>query len=206
MNAVNTFIKRCTGILLLVILLLAGQQPAAARETILTSVSFDDCAQPAGWQVIDAGNGCVWEFDSILAPNNTGGVGCYASAISDGCGIAGSTVDTVLETDVLDFSGLRAARLTFKYDAPIANAATFSVSVSGDNGASWQAVWQQTVNDDGPKTADIDLSFLADNRAAVLVRFQYTAADDWWWQLDDIVLSADKPFAWNLFLPAIIGR
>ncbi|WPD23013.1 MAG: choice-of-anchor J domain-containing protein [Candidatus Electrothrix scaldis] len=176
------------------------------------------CQIPVNWEVQDlleeeheAGS-CDWKWrlNQDLDENHTGtdtddDEGCFVLADSDECGPE-TSVDTVLVTPVIDCTDLSGTSLSFKYDAyEQLDRSSFTVEISTNNGVNWTTVWQQNQSDRGPKTATIDLSAEADRQSSVRIRFRYTASFDWWWQVDDVVVSSSAPFNWLLFLPAITG-
>ena len=121
---------------------------------------------------------------------------------------------TALETPAVDCTDMIGTALSFKFDVHASSADTvFTVEISTDGGADWITVWQRVQPDPGdlgPQTANIDISETADGRMDVLLRFRYQATDaeEWGWQVDDVIISADKKnqFNWFLFLQAIIAK
>jgi hypothetical protein len=70
---------------------------------------------------------------------------------------------------------------------------TFTISVSGDNGANWT----DFIYDNGPLVSpqvreygrkSINISSVAGNATQVLIRFNYIGAWDWFWSIDDVEL------------------
>ena len=157
---------------------------------------FDTCSLPAGWSVNKLGGNCIWAFDDPgQQANLTGGTGCFAIADSDLCG-TGTTMNTELVSPPVDCSTLAQVHLEFKYDVYRYYSTTrFAVDVSTDGGVVWTNIWQKVgVSERGPRTAAIDISALAAGQGDVRVRFVYTAPGwDWWWQVDDIVISEGTP-------------
>ena len=77
---------------------------------------------PAGWTVTNTSTGCVapgvpeWtNTNPGNRANLTGGVGPFAIADSDRCG-SGSTLDTIMSTGMLDFTGLISPTVSFNTD------------------------------------------------------------------------------------------
>jgi len=194
---------------ILIILFLFLFSTSSAIATELLSESFSDCGNPApaDWEVMNSGGNCDWIFNSDRS-NETGGEGCFAMADSDACG-SGTSMDTVLVAPSIDCSVSTGTTLTFAYDAFLKySSASLIVEISVNGGMDWMNIWQKTEPDRVSKTETIDISSEADGQPSVLIRFHYHAdAWDWWWQLDDVVVSSsDNEFNWLLFLPAIVGR
>ena len=183
--------------------------------------NVDPCQIPADWVVQDlleleheGGGTCGWKWrvNEEVEVNNTrdsntsdSDGGCFVLAHSDECGV-GTSVDTVLSMPPIDCSDLTGTALSFKYDAfDKFETSLFTVEVSTNEGNDWTVMWQKNQSDRGPKTATLDLGTVADGQASLLIRFRYTASYDWWWQVDDVTVSADEKntFNWLLFMPAI---
>ncbi|MGB5684190.1 MAG: hypothetical protein WBM35_00140 [Candidatus Electrothrix sp.] len=182
--------------------------PAAVAATELLSESFTACEVPEGWTVENFGGSCDWIFATGLEDNGTGGEGCFAYAKSDKC--QDQPMDTALTASSVDCSNITGTTLSFKYDIYSQKSDTeFAVWLSLDGGNSWEEKWArngEALADN--QTALIDISEEADGQADVQIRFRYTASGDWWWQVDDVVMSSSETgkFNWLLFLPAIIGK
>jgi hypothetical protein len=170
----------------------------------------DACQIPVDWEIQDllahSAGSCGWKWRLNQIDENNMGTGtdddegCFVLANSDECGLE-TNVDTVLVTRTIDCTDLSGTSLTFKYDAYKQwESSTFAVEVSVNSGE-WVDKWQRTENDRGPKTATVDLSAEADGQSSVRIRFRYTASSDWWWQIDDVTVSANvqRP----RFIPAI---
>lgn len=179
--------------------------PSMITATELLSEDFNLCERPDGWMVENFGGSCDWIFATDLEDNGTGGADCFSYAKSDQC--LNQPMDTALNTPSIDCSTKKGTNLSFKYYIYSGKTDTvFAAQISVDSGNSWEEIWSQTgeVNADF-QTALIDISERADGQSDVQIRFRYTASDDWWWQLDDVVVSSEK-FNWLLFLPAIISK
>jgi hypothetical protein len=192
-------------------LLISSENLLAA--TVLLQEDFNACQIPVDWEVQDllehgvGSCGWQWRLNEGVEENSTGGSeeGCFILADSDECG-PGTSIDTVLVTPSFDCTDASGTSLSFKYDAfEQRETSAFVVEVSVNRGSDWVAVWQRTQSDRGPKTATVDISSYADGASSVLIRFRYTASYDWWWQIDDVTVSANgkNTFNWLLFLPPI---
>ncbi|MFQ5611641.1 MAG: S8 family serine peptidase [Anaerolineae bacterium] len=169
-----------------------------------------------GWNIVDnSGSGCSWYSDNasegtpadtcdaslsgLTDLNCTGGSGNFADADSDACGIlSGTTMDTDLQTPLLDFSTLISPQLEFKSDMRwffAGDDERWDVDLSLDGGDSWSSnlLHHEDASRRGPETITLDLSTAAGQNDA-RVRFRYSNANfDWWWQVDDVVVRACDP-------------
>ena len=180
---------------------------------VVLQEDFNACQIPVDWEVQDLleheDDSCSWQWriNQGLEENHTGADSCFVLADSDKCG-QGTSMDTVLVTPSFDCTELSGTILSFKYDIfKEQETSAFLAEVSTNGGSDWDTVWQRTLSDRGPETATADISTYADGASAVRIRFRYTASYDWWWQIDDVTVSADEKdtFNWLLFLPAIIA-
>ncbi len=182
--------------------------PAVVVAAELLSESFDNDMLPAQWAIENFGGSCDWIFETGQTLNSTGGTENFAYAESDKC--PDQPMDTALNTPSIDCSTRRGTTLSFKYYIYSGKADTvFAAWVSVDGGNSWENIWSRTGEVDADfQTALIDISERADGQSDVQIRFRYTASNDWYWQLDDVVVSSDdrNEFNWLLFLPAIISK
>ncbi len=146
---------------------------------------------PAGWTIdADPASCDTWlSTETTDYINNTGGTGFAADANSDYCGDA---MDTWMISPVMDFSGFDSVSLQFKSDFwDYGNVDDGYVDVSVDGGTTWTNVLHYEKQDYyGPRTETVDLSAYV-GETTVTLRFHYVAPDyDWWWQVDDVVVSA----------------
>ncbi|MCI5149470.1 MAG: hypothetical protein D3916_08800 [Candidatus Electrothrix sp. MAN1_4] len=191
-----------------VALILLCLSPAVVAAGEVLSESFENDILPAQWTIENFGGFCDWIFETGSRLNSTGGTENFAYAESDQC--PDRPMDTALNTPSINCSTRRGTTLSFKYDIYSGKVDTvFAVQISVDGGDSWEKIWSRTgeVNADF-QTALIDISERADGQPDVQIRFRYTASNDWWWQLDDVVVSSNESekFNWLLFLPAIISK
>jgi hypothetical protein len=155
-----------------------------------TSQSFDGAAAPAGWSVTDGvGNGQTWAFaDAGGRGNRTGGSGGFAVIDSDHYG-SGNSQDSSLVSPVLDFSTATNPTVSFATDYYGFTGQTGAVEYTVDGGQTWTAVWQHGADSiTGPSTQSIALPGAA-GKAAVQVRFHFTAAWGYWWELDNVFVG-----------------
>ncbi len=98
----------------------ACNAPGYTLQTIGLFEGFDSTSTPAGWNVVNNGGICPWEFNDPGGRGNlTGGSGNFAVADSDSCGI-GTTMNTDLYSPVIDVSssGSRALRVQVRLQQP----------------------------------------------------------------------------------------
>jgi len=177
-----------------------GQPNAGATATVL-SESFESWPPP-GWVLFaDPQTGGVW--DSLDHPagcssgssspysNNTGGSGFCADANSD---CLGDGMDTTMVTPSFSLASPSyvSAQLQFKSDFfCAANLDESWVDITTDDGVTWTNLLyldHQSVR--GPDTETVNLtSYLG--RPDVRLSFEYAAPGwDWYWQVDDVVVTA----------------
>jgi len=157
---------------------------------------------PAGWTIFDNGGDCVWDSNVIIGRTNyTGGSGNCAIADSDTCGEL-TTMDTELRSPVIDLSGVANALLEFKtdYDYYASDVATVDISTNG--GSTWTNLLTWSEDHWGPLTVQIDLTPYVGS-ATVIIRFHYVGAYDWWWEIDDVVITGVAPDTSSGFLSAL---
>ena len=132
---------------------------------------------------------------TIVEPSGTSAMSgnctnVYAIVDSDGFGNT-ATQNTDLISPVMDLSTYNVISLDFNhsfrvYANPVAN-----VEATTDGGATWTILhsYDGTISSYGAQTHDI--SALGGN-AAVQIRFHYEGAWDYWWAIDDIVISGSS--------------
>lgn len=154
----------------------------------LLSEDFESWPLPAGWNIVNHGGDCVWRAgsDGDADANNTGGSGEYADADSDACD-SGTSMDTSLETSVLDLTGHTNPVLEFKSDMYFWSSDTYDVDLSLDGGATWPINLLHRAGADyrGPETITLPMPDAA-GQSNVRVRFRYTGSWDYWWQVDEV--------------------
>jgi S-layer homology domain len=170
-----------------------GYSPGAANTVL--SESFDAGELPPNWTIVNnAGNG-TWYINTGASPcgdlpgNMTGGSGPYALIDSDCDGLV--TDDASLVTPSLDLSSFSAVQLAFDQDYfNVGDGDEADVDVSPDGGTTWNNVLKQTSSARGPNHVALNISSAGGN-SNVKVRFHYyNAFFAWWWQVDDVVISA----------------
>lgn len=159
--------------------------------TVLPTEGFEGSFPPAGWSAANSTSGCVanpgWNnSDPGGRGNLTGASGLFAIADSDVCGSSVS-MDAELWTPVFDLSSYVAPEVTFNLDYfRLGDTATLDAST--DAGGSWGNVYTWNASARGPRvfTAAIPGAGEPD----VVLRWHYVAGWDWWWQIDDVTVTA----------------
>jgi hypothetical protein len=178
--------------------------PVGTTEITLLSQTFEGSFPPAGWSVNNTTTGCGsgspdWtNTDPGANGNLTGGTGLFATADSDACG-SGVAMNAQMWSPVLDMTGLTDPQISFAYDYnDLGSADSGALDISTDGGATWANEYTWTVDDRGPKTYTSGIAGAGEND--VVVRWHYVSGWDWWWQVDDVVVTACEPVGAN---PAI---
>jgi hypothetical protein len=175
-------------------------------QTNQTNVAFytEDFAGgiPAGWSNVDAaGNGVVWTATTTGAVNTdtlstvgTTAANGYLIFDSDGSGASVGGEDGILTTSAIDCSGKPLVMLELNEYFAQYVASTGVISVSNDS-TTWTEVHHAedglagntaTLN---PLALAINISAVAGNQATVYIRFEYIGDWDYYWMIDDLVLS-----------------
>lgn len=128
----------------------------------MNATFFDNPFPPAGWTVTNTSVGCVapglpdWTNTNPAnraASNLTGGVGPFAIADSDRCG-SGSTLDTIMTTGLLDFTGLISLMVSFNTDYDDLSVGGVNdqalLDASTDGGATWTNLFTWDGDHRGP--------------------------------------------------------
>jgi hypothetical protein len=171
--------------------------PAGSTEVTLLSESFEGSFPPAGWSVNNTTTGCGagspdWtNTDPGANGNLTGGTGLFATADSDACG-SGVAMNAQMWSPVMDMTGLTDPQISFAYDYnDLGSADSGALDVSTDGGSTWANEFTWTVDDRGPKTYTSGIAGAGEND--VVVRWHYVANWAWWWQVDNVTVTACEP-------------
>ncbi|MBN2384400.1 hypothetical protein JXQ70_16095, partial [bacterium] len=154
---------------------------------------------PTGWTVTNEAGACDWMLDgdtNTPRGNNTGGTGDCATADSDDCNEA---ITTVLRTPAVNLTGYTASSIEFNHIIIDYYGTTTGYVQASTNGSTWTTLEQfdpcasgsGVVCDEGLKT--YDLSSYTGN-STVYVRWRYYS-NDWemYWQVDDVKWTAGDP-------------
>ena len=162
-----------------------------AEITVLPTEGFEGGFPPAGWAASNSTSGCVsnpgWNNSDPGARGNlTGASGLFAIADSDVCGSSVS-MDAELWTPVIDLTNLVAPEVTFNLDYfRLGDTATLDAST--DAGGTWGNVYTWTASARGPRV--FTSAFPGDGEPDVVLRWHYVAGWDWWWEIDDVTVTA----------------
>ncbi len=151
---------------------------------------------PAGWENIDhEGEGQIWEFDNPAGRtfNSTTNANGFAILDSDEYG-SGHTQDADLITSAIDCSSFTGYEITLEFEHYYRHyASSATVSVSGNNGASWTDLqtWTSTI----PTNATLlsyDITAIAAGSSQVKVMWHYTGTYGYYWCVDDVHIYAEE--------------
>lgn len=169
----------------------AGYQTDGSTEQF---TGWSGATPQDGWTVADNnGSGEDWVFGSNPTGETTqnpappGGSGDYA--IADSNYYSNTPMDTSLTSPVVDLSGVSSPILAFDtfFWSDGDSSQSAEVDLSLDGGATWNAVWQQSMTTvEGPVNIPIPQ---AAGQANVQVRFTYQGNFDWWWSLDNVFIG-----------------
>jgi hypothetical protein len=133
----------------------------------------------------------------------------FMLANSDAGGVSSST-NTRLTSSVINVSGYSTLSLSFNHYYHFYTGDQGAVEVSTNGGSSWTPV-ATYITDQGSSTsftsAAINLNTYAGS-ASFMFRFNYSATWDWFWAIDDVVLSGTPStvtYAWTASPPAGAG-
>ena len=160
-------------------------------ETNLVATGFSSVL-PDGWSIITTGRSTVaWRFDDpVFRGNRTGGTGSFAIAESS-LSSRNLNMDTQLRTPAFDLSNVTRAEVTFRTFFDYRNTrsnevADVDISLNGSAGP-WSNLWRRAQDTSG--TMVIDLSSYAGATNVVLRFHYYNAFQEFYWQVDDVVVS-----------------
>lgn len=155
--------------------------------TILLNEGFGTWP-PAGWTLEDGGDtGYTWE-SSAGNYSLTGATGEFAVVDSDAAGF-GISFDDSLVSPVMDFGAFTTITLSFVHYYNNYSTDTASVEVTTD-GTTWTPVITYSVDTADGAIASLDLSTYA-GQATVQIRFHYIGNYDYYWLIDNVVVSAN---------------
>ncbi len=166
----------------------ATRCPEGSHEVTVLTEGFEDTFPPPGWTVFNnAAFGVEWtNTDPGGRTNRTGGTGLFAIADSDAGGLTDTS--TELWTPAIDLTGLTDPLVTFRMDYHHYSGDQAALDVSTDDGTSWSNLATWTGDRRGPRQE----SFATPGAGAdgVRVRWDYDANYDWWWQVDEVEVTA----------------
>lgn len=166
--------------------------PGYSIQNLGTLVSEDFTAGiPGTWTVTTTTTGCSasappgWSTNTIRS-NLNGGTPPFAVADSDRCG-SSVQMNTIMETPAFDLSGFNGAvGIQFNSDwNDLSSVGTLDIW----NGSTWSTVFDfSNVDRRGPRT-EFFTTTAGNGNAAAKVRFRYVAQWDWWWQVDNVLIT-----------------
>ncbi len=197
-TATNTAGSQATATDTATVTVIPPRCPANYHEVTLVSEAFEGNFPPAGWVVANSTTNCAspgvpdWtNTDPGVRGNLTGGSGLFAVADSDACG-SGVAMNAQMWSPVLNLTNFMTPRVSFKYDYnDLGSADTGALDFSTDGGSTWANINTWTTDARGPAT--YENTFAADGQANTVVRWHYIAGWDWWWEVDDVTITACEP-------------
>ena len=166
-------------------------------QTTLLSETFSGGSLPSGWSNVDnAGTGDKWKFNDPGNRNITAGnfSGNYAIVDSDYFG-SSSNQDAVLTTSSFDASSYETITLSYDYQyRDYSLPETCLVEVY--NGSTWTAVASYTTGGDNypnSNNVSINITSATNLSSSSKIRFTYSGNYDYWWAIDNIVITGTLP-------------
>jgi hypothetical protein len=177
-----------------------GRCPVGSSEVTLLSESFEGGFPPVGWVLANTTTGCVapglpdWtNTDPGANGNLTGGTGLFATADSDACG-SGNVMNAQMWTPALDLTGYTDPQISYYTDYNDISSASdvADLDFSTDGGSTWTNLISWNEDHRGP--LQVVQPFAAGGQANTVLRWNYSNATwDWWWQVDEVVVTACEP-------------
>ncbi len=171
---------------------------AGYHVVTLFTEAFEGAFPPAGWTVANSTTGCTNGFpawnnsDPGARGNLTGGSGLFAIADSDNCS-SSVAMDTQMWTPQLNLVNYADARVGFNLDYYVfSGSETAALDVSTDAGSTWANVYSWAASARGPRTYESP-NLAGTGQSDVIVRWHYVAGWDWWWEVDNVVVTACEP-------------
>lgn len=163
--------------------------PTRNVKAVILSEDFSGGALPAGWQNVDNGTtGDLWYFDNPgnRTFNSTTAANGFASFDSDFNGPGAEDADLI--TSVIDCSALTTVNLSFEHFFNSYNNDEGTLSVSGDNGATWNVVQTWTLDGVNATAEEFDITAFAAGQSQVLIKWNYVGSYSWYWLIDDVLV------------------
>lgn len=166
--------------------------PPTNSDTIFAE-NFSSGSLPTGWSNTDNVSGGTWYFNNpgSRTINTQTSANGFAIFDSDYRGSDGQAEDADLETVAFDCSGYDIIDLSFQHYFRAYDQSYLTVEVSGDNGSSYTQIYLDSINTSNAETKSIEISQLAGNQSQVKLRFSYHGDYDWYWAVDDIVVTGE---------------
>lgn len=159
--------------------------------SLLVNENFEGAFPPAGWTVINNGGNAVWVSSATSGYGNyTGGAGRFADANSDFAGM-GTTMNTEMRVQVLDFSGISNPALSYQTYFRQLGSSRGYVDISTDGGATWinLRTYSVSMSVGIGEYQVIPLDAYA-GCSSVIIRFHYTTPSwSWFWQVDEVKIG-----------------
>lgn len=187
---------------------LAALSLSSVNAQVLLDEQFTGGASTTGFTVVsDAESDCEWTFapgdltDLTFSVDGTGALpagadfdGDFAFLDSDACGASGITVNSTLVSAPFDASTATYVTLTFSQQYHFLNESF--AKVEAFNGATWtEVVTYENVDVGWPNpaiTSTFNITDAVGGSPVAQLRFQFSSGWDWWWALDNIVVTGSS--------------
>lgn len=158
-----------------------------AAVTVL-SETFNTGALPTGWTNTDNSTGGLWAFNNPGARiiNTTTAADGFAIFDSDILGNDGIAENADLITPAVDCGALTSVKLSFEHYFKYLTGDTITLSVSGDNGATWTVLESWTALTANAEVAEYDITTMAAGLSQVKIKWNYAGNYSWYWAVDDV--------------------
>ena len=187
-----------------------------SAQTDLIDEDFSGTTLPAGWSNTNNGGtaGQIWEFTPTSNGTITAGnfSGNYAVLDSDAYG-TGNNQDATLATPTFSTGIYETITLEFDYQYREYDGVESCV-VEVYDGTTWTEVFRLEIGDEnyvslssGSNFESIDITTEAGGSSAAQVRFTYIGEYDWWWAIDNVIVTGTEPSTTNSYLgPGGVGN
>jgi hypothetical protein len=165
-----------------------GSTTSATVTLPLTQNFNASTSLPSGWTIVDnQGGGQVWQIGTH-ASGLGGTPGNYAYLNSDAYG-SGKTQNSDLVTPLIDCSGATSVTLAFTHYFRFYSPSSATVSYSINGGSSWTAIQTWAADTSNPASFSQVISSVA-GQANVKFKWNYTGTYGYYWDVDDISITA----------------
>ena len=161
-------------------------------QTILINEDFSSGSLPTGWSNTANSGSDKWSFNDPGNRNISAGniSGDYAILDSDDYGSSNSQ-NASLTTPSFDASTFSSLSLSFDHQYRDYNGPE-SCTIEAYDGTNWTTIAYYTLGDENYSGSDLvtlDISSAVNNSSIAKIRFTYVGTYDWWWAIDNVVIS-----------------
>lgn len=179
----------------------------SADAQVLLDERFTGGASTTGFTVTSEDSDCDWIFapagltpgafnrdNGGSLPTGAGFDGDFAFLDSDECGPSDIIVNSTLVSPTFNAAGGNILSLSFSHQFQARVQSFCKVEVS--NGSTWTEIVTYTGTNVGypnpAASATFDITTAAAGSATAQIRFQFSSGWDWWWALDNIMVTASN--------------